>query len=241
MSKLGIIAALPAEANCLTKKKLNVCSPVEIQQDIFLCLSGMGYDSARRSSQQLIELGIDALISWGLAGSIDVSLKSGDLLLARNVTGNEQSWATHADWLNKLQIECQHSSFSTLNADIASVSDICASISDKKNLSLKSGAIAVDMESSAIAELAATNNIDFLVIRAIADDADTSIPDAVLKYTDSLGKPDPIPFLLSCLKKPGQLKDLIKLAKCYKQALKTLKHIAPDLKKQHFLYTTSEI
>jgi adenosylhomocysteine nucleosidase len=239
LSKLGIIAALPAEANCLTKKKLNVCSPVEIQKDIFLCLSGMGYDSARRSSQQLIELGIDALISWGLAGSIDVSLKSGDLLLASNVITNDQSWSTHADWANKLQMECQHSSFSTLRAGIASVSDICNSISDKKNLSLKSGAIAVDMESSAIAELATTNNIDFLVVRAIADDADTNIPEAVLKHTDLLGKPNLIPFFLSCLKNPAQIKDLIKLAKCYKQALKTLKHIVPNLKKQHFLYNAA--
>ncbi len=200
----------------------------------------MGYDSAQCGSQQLIELGVDALISWGLAGSIDMTLKPGDLLLARNVIGNDKSWPTHPDWVNKLQMQCQHSSFSTLSADIASVSGICASISDKKNLSLKSGAIAVDMESAAIAELATTNNIDFLVVRAIADDAGTSIPKAVLNHTDLLGKPNPIPFFLSCLKNPSQIKDLIKLAKCYKQALKTLKHIAPDLKKQHFLYTTSK-
>jgi len=240
LSKLGIIAALPAEANCLTNQKLNVGSPVKIQEDIYLCLSGMGYDSAQRCSQQLIECGVDALISWGLAGSIDMTLKSGDLLLAGRVIGNEQSWSTHPDWLNKLQMECQQPSFSTISGDIASVNDICANITDKKNLSLKSSAVAVDMESAAIAELASTNDIDFLVVRTIADDANTSIPQAVLKHTDLLGKPDPIPFFLSCLKNPGQIKDLIKLAKCYKQALKTLKHIAPDLKKQHFLYTTSQ-
>ena len=128
----------------------------------------------------------------------------------------------------------------TVSGDIASVSDICASVLDKKNLSLKSGAVAVDMESAAIAELASANNIDFLVVRAIADDADTGIPEAVLKHTNTLGRPDPLPFLFSCLKKPGQIKELFKLAKCYKQALKTLKQIAPDLKKQHFLYNTSK-
>lgn len=240
MGKLGIIAALPAEANCLTKKKLDVGFPVEIQKDIFLCLSGMGYESAQRSTKQLLELNVDALISWGLAGSIDMSLKPGDLLLAGSVITNDRSWPTNLNWLSKIQMQSAQPLINSIRGDIASVSDICASILDKKNLSLKSGAIAVDMESAAIAELANTNNLDFLIIRAIADDADTSIPEAVLKHTNNLGQPEPLAFLFSCLKKPGQIKELLKLAKCYKQALNTLNLIAADLKKQHFLYTTSK-
>ncbi len=239
MSKLGIIAALPAEAKCLTYKKLDVCSPVEIYKDIYLCLSGVGYDAALNSSKQLLEIDVDVLISWGLAGSIESSLKSGDLLLARSVISNNNSWTIEENWLSKCQLHLANSSINTASAHIASVNDICATVEDKNNLSLKSGAVAVDMESAAIAELANANNIDFLVVRAIADDAETCIPEVVLKHTNTLGQPILLPFLLSCLKKPGQIKELLKLAKCYRQAIKTLKLIAPDLKKQHFLYTAS--
>jgi adenosylhomocysteine nucleosidase len=240
LSKLGIIAALPAEADCLTKKILKVGSPVEIQKDIYLCLSGIGYDAAQHSSKRLLELNVDALISWGVAGSIESSLKSGDLLLARKIINNTNSWTINPNWISNCQMQLASTSINTVNADIASSNDMCASVNDKNNLSIKTGALAVDMESAAIAELASENNIDFLVVRAIADDADTNIPKAVLEHTDTLGRPDIVPFILSCISDPKQIKELWKLAKCYKQALNTLKLIAPDLKKQHFLYTSQK-
>jgi adenosylhomocysteine nucleosidase len=240
LSRIGIIAALPAEAACLTNKKLDVCSPVEIHKEIFMCLSGIGYDAAQKSSKQLLELNIDVLISWGLAGSIVSSLRSGDLLLASNVISDNDSWTINVDWLSKCQMLLADSSINITSDDIVSINNVCANTQDKHELSIRTDAVAVDMESAAIAELASTNNIDFIVIRAIADSVDTSIPEAVLKHTNSLGRPEPLPFLLSCLRNPGQIKSLIKLAKCYKQALNTLKLIAPDLKKQHFLYTTSK-
>lgn len=237
MSRIGIIAALPAEANCLYHKKLKLQTPVEITKDIYLCLSGMGYDSAQQATTQLLKLEVDALISWGVAGSIDQSLKSGDLLIVQSIITNDASYSIREDWLTRLKTQLHF----TKIGDIASVTDICATVIDKNNLSAKSGAIAVDMESAAIAELATANKIDFLVLRAIADDANTSIPEVVVNHTDGLGRPQTIPFIISCLEKPGQIKQLLTLAKCYKQALKTLKRIAPDLKKQQFLYNTQEL
>ncbi|MGB1801336.1 MAG: hypothetical protein ACPHLK_10995, partial [Gammaproteobacteria bacterium] len=81
---------------------------------------------------------------------------------------------------------------------------------------------------------AINNNLDFMVIRSIADKADMAIPEAVLNYTDNLGNPEILKFIGSCLSKPGQIKELLTLAKCYKKALKTLNDIAETLKKQHF-------
>ena len=94
------------------------------------------------------------------------------------------------------------------------------------------------MESGAIAKIADSNSIDFIVIRSISDDADTIIPNAILTYTDHLGRPDLYPFLFSCIKQPSQILGIIKLAQCYKKALSSLNQIASDLKKHHFHYTS---
>ena len=102
-----------------------------------------------------------------------------------------------------------------------STNDICSTRSEKRRVLENTGACATDMESA-----------------AIADGADMTIPLTVIEHTDELGRPIALPFMSSCIKQPGQLIDLIKLGIVYKRALSTLKQIAPDLKKQHFLYNS---
>ena len=237
MSRLGIIAALPAEAKCLHNKKLNVALPIEIQKDIFLCLSGIGNDAAYRAAKKLLALKVDALISWGVAGAIDASLDSGDLILAESIINQDKTYKTSNDWLNKISGHFQQTPYKVLCGDIASSSDICSSAADKKRFLQKTNALAVDMESAAIAKAATINKLDFLVIRTIADKAETNIPEAVINHTDYLGKPRLLRFVFSCISKPAQIRDIIVLAKSYQRGLNTLTGIAPDLKNQHFFYS----
>ena len=50
----------------------------------------------------------------------------------------------------------------------------------------KTKALAIDMESAGIAEVAMASNLDFVIIRAIADNANSNIPEAVIKNIDNL-------------------------------------------------------
>lgn len=239
MSRLGIIVALPAEAKSLYGKKLNVGLPIEIQKDIFLCLSGIGYDSAQIAAKKLLALKADALISWGVAGAIDSNVKSGDLILAKTIINENNRYAISVDWLARVSTHLQQSPFTVSIGDIASSTKICATTADKNALSKLTGAVAVDMESTAIAEVAAADKLDFLVIRTIADNANTAIPEAVLKHTDNLGQPKIFDFMLSCLLQPTQIKELSRLASGYKMGLKTLSVIAKDLKNEHFFHSAA--
>lgn len=234
MKKIGIVAALPAEAACLYDEKLKVSTPVEIQDGIYLCLSGIGYDAASQAAEKLLGLNINALISWGVAGALDATLESGDLIIADSIISGNKNNQTTAKWQKELLALFTGKVQKALNADIYSSSEVCATIKDKKTLFEKTKAIAVDMESAAIVETAMNNNLDFMVIRSIADKADMAIPEAVLNYTDNLGNPEVLKFIGSCLSNPTQIKELLTLAKCYKKALKTLNYIAEALKKQHF-------
>jgi adenosylhomocysteine nucleosidase len=237
LSRLGIIAALPAEAKCLYDKKLELNSPHEIEKDIFLCLSGIGYEPAQTSANSLLELNVDALISWGVAGAINNSVGSGDVVIANSIINDDISYPTTHSWVEAISAGLDGSFCKILNADIASSRDMCASVTDKKNLFNKTAALAVDMESVAIAEVAKKYHLDFLVIRSIADGADRGIPEAVKNYTDTLGNPELVKFILSCILKPTQICDIAHLANSYRAGLKSLISIAPELKKRHFFHS----
>jgi len=239
LNRIGIIAALPAEAKCLYSKNLKAGLPVEIQKDIFICLSGMGHDSALIAAKKLVSLKVNALISWGVAGAIDDAVNSGDIIIAKSVINQSDRYLISANWLDRVSKHLLQSSAVVFNGEISSSREICASINDKSQLSQNTAALAVDMESAAIAETATANNLDFLVIRTISDNAQTSIPVAVVNHTNNLGQPRIFKFVLSCLSKPNQIREIVKLANGYKKALTSLSNIAHDLKKDHFLYSDS--
>ncbi len=238
MSRIGIIAALPAEAGSLQPGKYKQHSPVEIERDIFVCMSGMGAENAAVSVKKLIEKNVDAVISWGVAGSISPMLNPGDLLIVNEVSDQGSNFISPKRWVSDIALRLNSTSFSIHIGKISSVTTMCTTAKEKKYLSENTGAYAVDMESETIATLAKEYDIDFLGLRAVADDAEMSIPEVVSQHTDSLGRPVLLPFIFSCIKQPGQIKNLIKLAKCYNQALLTLRQVATDLKKQHFLYNS---
>ena len=218
-------------------KKLKTGLPVEIQHDIFVCLSGIGYESALIAAKKLVALKVDALISWGVAGAINKSVNSGDIILANSIINQDNRYPISEDWLSRVSEHLRQSSDRVLSGDITSSSEICASTTDKLHLLQKTGALAVDMESAAIAETATANKLDFLVLRAISDNADTSIPEVVLKHTDNLGQPRIFKFVLCCILKPNQIRKISSLATGYKKGLTSLSRTAHDLKNQHFLYS----
>ena len=236
MSRLGIIVALPAEAKSLYSKKLKIALPIEIQKDIFICLSGIGYDSAQIAAKKLLALKVDALISWGVAGAIDSSVNSGDLILPKSIINQDKQGLISTEWRERISDYLQQTSSRILTGNIASSKTICATVTDKNNLLAATGALAVDMESAAIVETALAHQLDCLVIRAVADNANTAIPEAVLDHTDNMGRPRIFKFVWSCLFKPAQIRELFNLARAYKISLKTLSSIGVDLKKEHFFY-----
>lgn len=206
--------------------------------DMSICLSGMGYNNSLNAAAALIKHGAEALVSWGVAGGINEELHSGDLLIANKVITSGGEFQCQPRWQEQLLVELTSTDFRVFNSSLYSGDRMVASRKDKRRLCEKSGADAVDMESAAIAELAQKMELDFIVLRAIADEAVTSLPPAVTRHTTMLGRPRPIRFAFSLLLRPSQISSLLILGRAYKKALTTLQTITPDLKSRHFLYNT---
>jgi hypothetical protein len=100
-----------------------------------------------------------------------------------------------------------------------------ANRADKQALAAR-GALCVDMETAAVAGVAAQAGLPFLGIRAIVDPVQCEIPAAALAGMGADGASYPLRTLAALLRNPGDLPALLRLAFNYNAALKSLSKAA---------------
>ncbi|WKJ91778.1 phosphorylase [Methylomonas montana] len=226
---IGIVVALPEELSTLTGQKLSQGDCVSISENILLTLAGAGPLNAERAARLLISEGADKLISWGCAAALAPNLKPGDLVLAEQLLSEQQqSFHTEADWRQHLHnLLDKHLPIS--GGTLAESSHIVADRDDKQHLYRQTGAVALDMESCAIAKAAQYAKLPCIVIRAIADPATMSLPQAVSQALNSQGQVELGKLLRFLLSHPWEVPELIKLGLHFYAARKTLKTVAKYL------------
>jgi len=90
------------------------------------------------------------------------------------------------------------------------------------------GAAAVDMESAAVAEIAARHNLPFISVRVIVDTAADILPRAVVAASRA-GKVRFARLIGGLILAPREIVSLIRLAQRYRTAMRTLHAIAAHL------------
>jgi adenosylhomocysteine nucleosidase len=224
---IGIISALSSEGRCLTGKFIPDNKPVQINEHAIAIICGMGEDNARIAVQQLLEKNVTALVSWGTAGALTEKIYSGDLVLANSVTTRSgENYTFDTDWNKRVANELCNTSLKIHHGMIAHTEQVLKAHASKVSLQTATHAIAVDMESIAIARIAHKENLPCLAVRAIVDEASQSIPEAIINSTDMFGRPALFSLLGSIISKPNLISDLIHLSKGMKAATKTLNTIA---------------
>jgi adenosylhomocysteine nucleosidase len=225
----GIVVALPEELSTLTSKKIAKGRCLVMADDLLLAYSGAGPVNAQEAAELLVAEGASRLISWGCAAALSASLKPGDLILADELmdAGNAEI-AVNADWLgyakNSLtNIVVVHS------GRLVESTSIVASSKEKKQLHSITGAVALDMESIAIAKVAWQHTLPFLSIRVIADPVDMNLPLAINHSLNERGEVELRKLLLFLVLNPAELPGLIKLGQHFNAAKKTLKLVAKNL------------
>jgi len=232
VKQLGIIAALPAEAKCLagsTDIHCAISSPLQLADNVFILISGIGAEQATKAATTLIQHGADALLSWGCAGALSGDLNPGDLLLPSTVkpeTGEtiqtDKQW--HACLSSLLSDSCK-----PVTGALAGSANIIAEPALKQTLCQSSGAIAVDMESAAIALVAQDAGIPFMAIRAIADDVNTGIPAYINKAMDIYGNINTARMLGLLLAHPTSWRQLMRMGRQFSVAKATLSRISKKI------------
>ena len=214
---IGFLTPLAAEYRTFGRAKgITYCG-----NDYIVSKCGIGKE-ARNKALKLIRSGCEMLIGWGVAGSLDPSLKNGDLLIS-SYFQNEQNimFEFKNDFTKVFTKELKP--LRPKRGGILTVNQMILDSTTKENLARKYRMSAIDMESTIIAETAKDASIPYISIRSICDEMDTEMPE-FLKY--SLKKNgDPAIFKISqeLLSRPRDILALVRLGWRFHKSLKTLK------------------
>ncbi len=222
---LGIVAALKSEARTLTMLPIGADGLIWLNETTLLKVAGIGAKRALAASELLIAEGATALLSWGSGGALHPKLSPGNLILPKSVTASHKDvFPTDAAWRNRLVTRLTNR-FEIYSEPLVQSPSVLASPMDKLDFFKKHDAIAVDMESGSVAEMASRANLPFMVIRAIADTSDMSIPASALNAIDEYGRLRPMRLLSSLARKPFDLVLLARLSRSFRAARTTLETV----------------
>ncbi len=226
----GIVIALPEELSTLTSKRLPKGHIDSLNEHTWIVYSGAGEDNARKASESLVKHGVTRLISWGCAAALHDQVRSGHLVLAECCIDNEQTDVEidNREWNRHVKSHFD-SHFPVHVGRLAESKQIVGSANDKFRLGQVTGAIALDMESTAIAKVANLNGLPFMTIRVVADSLDMSLPKAVSHALNEHGDVELLKLLRYLSTHPHELPGLIKLGVAFSAAKRTLRRIAKDI------------
>ncbi|MDN3512844.1 MAG: hypothetical protein NG747_00405 [Candidatus Brocadia sp.] len=215
------IASLKSQVNIL--KKIRYAHAIFYQAEfhgfpITLVQTGIGKNVSEVIHQLSKYIRIQFMISSGFAGSVNPEVGVGDLVIGKNVLCSPGDVSKEEIHINstlpcdaaavKLAVTLKGTDALKLHCgDILSVDKIIRQSSLKRHIGNQTSAIAVDMESFAIAERANAMGIPFVVVRAISDGVDEDVEigenmvtkggkvniSAAARYL--LNKPHHIPYL----------------------------------------------
>jgi adenosylhomocysteine nucleosidase len=225
LNAVGVVAALAAEARALGPAVKQIGNVGRLSDGTLLAVSGMGCTAAGVAAARLIEAGASALMSFGLAGGLDPELAAGSVVFPSEVISRDGArFPTSVQWRERLTAAMPTQRPVAGGKLLTSVQAI-DTVADKAVAFRETGAVAVDMESLAVAQVAAAHRLPFLVARVIVDTAADVLPRAVVAA--SLGGQVRIWRLIGGLAlAPGELAALIRLASRYRVATRSLAAVA---------------
>lgn len=185
--------------------------------------SGGVPSQTRDIAEGFLREGVELLLSFGIAGALEPSLRPGAILLPHSVTDEEgrrflADDTQHAQALAKLR----RSGIAVEEGGLLGATEAAASPARKIELFQMAHAVAVDLESHIVAQVAARAGRPFIVLRAIADRASQALPRAAVTGLAPNGKPALGRVVLSVARDPRQIPALIRLAGDTRKALDAL-------------------
>ena len=116
------------------------------------------------------------VISFGVAGGLDPSLKSGDVVVATEVLAGDTRFLAGLALNEEIIASAALRRRRVVRGGLAGVEQVIAATACKAALHSETGAAAVDMESHIAAAYAAAAGLPFAALRVISDPASRALP-----------------------------------------------------------------
>jgi adenosylhomocysteine nucleosidase len=230
---VGVVAALASEARTLGPSMPRGGDPPLSELAVLgagslLALSGIGRAAAAAAAQALVDAGVSALMTFGMAGGLDPALKPGSVVIPREVISPDGTrYAACRAW--REQVAAAVSALRAVSeGNLLTSTQAIETPADKAAAFHTTGAAAVDMESAAVAEIAAKHNLPFIAVRVIVDTAADMLPRAVVAASRA-GKVQLARLIGGLILAPREIASMIRLAQRYRIAMHSLRAIGAHL------------
>ena len=207
---VGIVTALTGEARALTQKSPRPGKVVALGGGCIAWLGGMGQEAAREAALGLLDAGATALAVFGVAGALAPGMHCGTLFCPSLVI-DERGHAvpTTPSWRIALNQRLLAANLPLVaEGSLLSLSSPLLLASDKTSMRARHHAMAIDMESAAVAAVASERQLPFTVLRAIFDEYDDNLPGELQAGVDAWGRLLPLHMLAALLRHPRRLGEL---------------------------------
>jgi adenosylhomocysteine nucleosidase len=213
---VGIVAALALEVAPLVERCSKVRKYVGASftfrggrydaAKIAFVESGMGFARARAATQALIDGHTPKwVISAGFSGALLPEMKVGDIAIANALAD------THGHELSVDLKMPEDRARGLYVGRLLTADRLVRTVEEKRQLAAQTGAIAVDLESLAVAQVCRDAKTRFLAVRVISDDLSADLPPEVLTVVGSSGYLRMGAALGALWKRPSSFSDLWKL------------------------------
>jgi adenosylhomocysteine nucleosidase len=167
---------------------------------------GMGPEQARNATQALLDGHTPKwIISAGFSGALQPDLKVGDIVVGNSLVDAEG---------RELSIDVQMAPNPAAGLHVGRLlasRGIVRAVAEKRALGEKHAALAVDMESLAVAQACRDAKVRCLVTRAISDDMSADLPAEILTLVGETGTVRLGAALGAIWKRPGSVKEMWRL------------------------------
>ncbi|MFQ5957876.1 MAG: hypothetical protein ACE5LF_00755 [Alphaproteobacteria bacterium] len=214
MIRLGVVTGMATEARCLPRS--------EAGDAVQVVCSGGDSGRAAAGAKGLLARGANGLLSFGLAGGIDPALAAGAVVIGDTVIASDgRRWEVGRSWRDALVTAL--AGLGPVVGAIAGSDRPLATVAGKRALYAATGALAVDMESHAIARVAAENGIPFVTLRVVADPAKRALPRSALAGLGADGQIRTGAVLWRLALRPWEAPRIVALALDTRRALAALR------------------
>jgi len=218
---VGIVTGLQVEADIL--------QPLADKGLIRTAVAGASEKRAVALAREMAAAGAQALISFGVCGGLVPQVKVGDLVLADSVHHHRGAdWPTDESWREAVEEALLDEGPRHVRLHIGRLTGSPAIVDQpaaKRMLAHKCNAIAVDMESHAVAEAAHELGLPLLVLRTCSDTVDHSFPIDALEAVNADGTVRVAAVTTTLARRPWLIPPLVRVALRTRAALKTLERV----------------
>lgn len=230
-ARVAVIAALGVEMACLRR--------VRRSPRLSLLQCGPGAARAARAAEAAVRGGADALLSWGTAGGLEPDAAPGAVALPHTVvTGDGRRFDVDVLWREALAAALD-GRFPVIDRPLLAAEEVLETPAAKAAAARAHGASSADMESGAVAAVAADSGVAFVAVRAVADGFGDPLPAGIEHWVDGGGRARIAPVAAAALS-PTRWRALWRLARRYRAARRTLDGVAAALAPDGFLLERRE-